>query len=172
MTMDLAAGRLSRRELLTGLTAVGLGTLMPEPEAAAASTRARTLIDFHLHFTPNAPPPAPGRGGGTPSGRGGARSLQQVLDMMDEGGVALGLISQGGGAAADSPAAAARAARESNDAMAKTIAGNPGRFGMFAVLPMPYVDESLREMVPSHLKANGAPAREPSSTTFLGDPKL
>jgi predicted TIM-barrel fold metal-dependent hydrolase len=137
--------RLSRRELLTGVAALGLAGL-PEFEAAAAPARARTLIDFHLHFNPNAPAPVAGRGGGTPSGRGGPRSLQQVLDMMDEGGVAIGLISQGGGAAADSPAAAAKATRELNDAMAKTIADNPGRFGMFANLPLPYIDVSLREM--------------------------
>ena len=173
--MDLASGRLSRRELLTGIAALGVGGLLPESEAAAAPKRARTLIDFHLHFTPNAPPPAAGRGGGTPSGRGGPRSLQQILDMMDEGGVALGLISQGGGVAADSPAAAAKAARESNEAMAKTIADNPGRFGMFAVLPMPYIDESLREMeyAIGTLKANGVHLLASyQSTTFLGDPKF
>src|SRR5579864_7914313 len=86
----------SRRELLAGVAAAGIGGLLPSSEAwAAADTprRARTLIDFHLHFTPNTPPQLLGRGG-APSGRGSARSLQQMLDMMDEGGVALGLISQ------------------------------------------------------------------------------
>lgn len=75
--------RLSRRELLTGVADLGLAGL-PEFEAAAAPARARTLIDFHLHFNPNAPAPVAGRGGGTPSGRGGPRSLQQVHDRCSK----------------------------------------------------------------------------------------
>jgi predicted TIM-barrel fold metal-dependent hydrolase len=166
---------LSRRELLTGVAALGLGGLPRDPAAAAAPPRAKTLIDFHLHFNPAAPPPVPGRGGGTPSGRGGPRTLQQVLDMMDEGGVALGVMSQGGGAGGDNPAAAAKATRALNEAMAKTIADHPGRFGMFANLPMPYVDESLREMeyAVDVLKAGGVHLLTSyESTAFLGDPRF
>jgi predicted TIM-barrel fold metal-dependent hydrolase len=45
------------------------------------------------------------------------------------------------------PAAeAARIARESNEFARKVANDHPGRFGVFAMLPMPYIDESLKEI--------------------------
>jgi len=135
----------SRRQLITGVAALGLSSLLPNADLFAAP-RAKTILDFHLHWS-GAPAP-PGRGGGnTPGGRR-AEKEQQVMEMMDEGGVLIGLLSNpggGGGAAAD-PAAAAKAARTANDTMAKAVSDYPTRFGMFANLPLPDVDAALKEL--------------------------
>ncbi len=55
------------------------------------------------------------------------------------------------------PADAARVARESNEWARKLATDHPGRFGVFAMLPMPYVDECLKEIeyVFDTLKADG-----------------
>ncbi len=73
------------------------------------------------------------------------------------------------------PAPARRRRRDLNESMAKTVADHPGRFGMFANLPLPDIDASLREMeyAMGPLKANGVHlVTSYQSTTFLGDPKF
>src|ERR1700691_4471081 len=91
-----SSGDLSPRHLLTGVAALGLSELLlkTEPLAAADSRqRAKTIIDFHLHFSGGGGAAAPASGrSNTPGGRR-ANSAQQVIEMMDEGGVALGLLS-------------------------------------------------------------------------------
>ena len=164
----------SRRQLITGAAALGLSSLLPNSDLFAAP-RAKTILDFHLHWS-GAPAP-PGRGGGnTPGGRR-AENAQQVMEMMDEGGVLIGLLSNpggGGGAAAD-PAAAAKAARAANDTMAKAVSDHPARFGMFANLPLPDVDAALKELdyAMGTLKANGVHlVSSYPGNLFLGDPKF
>ena len=53
---------------------------------------------------------------------------------------------------------AARVAREANEYAHRLMADHPGRFGVFAMLPMPYIDEALKEIeyVFDTLKADGA----------------
>jgi predicted TIM-barrel fold metal-dependent hydrolase len=53
--------------------------------------------------------------------------------------------------------AAARIARESNDYAKQLATGHPGRFGVFAMLPLPHIDESLKEIAYAldTLKADG-----------------
>ncbi len=167
---------LSRRDLLAGAAALGASGLLSKSElfALAAPTRAKTLIDFHLHFGGAAAAAAQptGRGGNTPGGRR-AGSVQQILEMLDEGGVAIGLMSQGGAPGGADQAAINKAVRDSNESMAKTISDYPARFGMFANLPMPNIDASLREMdyAIGTLKANGVHLLTSyQSTKFLGDP--
>ena len=98
----------SRRQLITGVAALGLSSLLPDADLFAAP-RAKTILDFHLHWS-GAPAPPGGGGGNTPGGRR-AENAQQVMEMMDEGGVLIGLLSNPGGGAAADPAAAAKAAR-------------------------------------------------------------
>jgi predicted TIM-barrel fold metal-dependent hydrolase len=52
---------------------------------------------------------------------------------------------------------AARVARESNEYTKKLMADHPGRFGLFATLPLPHIDESLKEIAYAFdvLKADG-----------------
>ena len=126
----------SRRQLVTGVAALGLSSLLPSADLFAAP-RAKTILDFHLHWS-GAPAPPGGGGGNTPGGRR-AENAQQVLEMMDEGGVLIGLLSNpggGGGPAAD-PAAAAKAARAANDTMAKPCRTIPPASGCSPTCPCP-----------------------------------
>lgn len=137
---------LSRRQILAGGAALAIG-------AATAGTGSRVFaqtpphrIDVHHHVSPptwldamkrikkDNPPMA-------------NWSVQKTLDDMDKGGVATAITSpttpqlQGLDAAES-----ARLARESNEYAKKLETQHPGRFGTFAMLPLPHVDESLKEI--------------------------
>jgi predicted TIM-barrel fold metal-dependent hydrolase len=73
--------------------------------------------------------------------------VQKTLDDMDKGGVATAVLS--GNVAQARPLArdaAVRIARESNDYAKQLATSHPGRFGVFAMLPLPHIDESLKEI--------------------------
>ena len=85
-------------------------------------------------------------------------SVQKSLDDMDRSGVATSITS------ITTPALeflnkddAVRVARECNDYNAKLMADHPGRFGLFATLPLPHIDETLKEIAYAldTLKADG-----------------
>ncbi len=74
-------------------------------------------------------------------------SVQKTLDDMDKGGVATAMMSPTAPQVTPlGTAAAVRIARESNEYTKKVMGDHPGRFGMFATLPLPYIDESLKEI--------------------------
>lgn len=74
-------------------------------------------------------------------------SVQKTLDDLDKGGVATAITSPTTPQVTPlEKAEAARLARESNE-YAKTLErDHPGRFGTFAMLPLPNIDESLKEI--------------------------
>jgi 6-methylsalicylate decarboxylase len=136
-------GVLSRRRVLTGASALGvLGSAWVPAWAAAKPFR----IDVHHHIAPPAwvaalktakldSPPVL------------KWSPEQSLEDMDKGGVATAMTSPTTPQVGFLPAAdAARVARESNEYARKLADSHPGRFGVFATLPMPYIDESLNEI--------------------------
>src|SRR6476646_3308576 len=144
--VPFAATAVNRRELLTGgAAALALGTaagFAPTLFAQAAPHR----IDVHHHVSPptwldavksmkkDNPPMV-------------SWSVQKSLDDMDKGGVATAITSpttpQVIGLDKDT---AARVARESNEYCKKLESDHKGRFGTFAMLPFPYVDECLEEI--------------------------
>jgi 6-methylsalicylate decarboxylase len=72
---------------------------------------------------------------------------EKSIEDMDAAGIATSITSPTTPQVGFLPAAdAARVARESNDWARKLATDHPGRFGVFAMLPMPYVDESLKEI--------------------------
>ena len=74
-------------------------------------------------------------------------SIEKSLDDMDRGGVATAITSpsppHAHGLDAD---AAATLSRESNEFAKSLEARHPGRFGTFAILPLPHIDQCLREI--------------------------
>ena len=132
---------IGRRGLLMGAAAL----------AATGAARAQTedkphRIDVHHHIVPptwfdalkKAKLDNPPMSAWTP---------QRSIEDMDKAGIATSITSpttpQVGFLAAPD---AARIARESNEYAKTLMADHPGRFGVFAMLPMPYIDESLKEI--------------------------
>jgi len=97
----------------------------------------------------------------------------KAIEDMDKGGVATSVTS------ISEPAvwfgdndAARKLARECNEYAAKLKADHPGRFGMFATLPMPDVDGALSEAAYAldTLKADGICLMTSYQSKYLGDP--
>jgi predicted TIM-barrel fold metal-dependent hydrolase len=145
----------SRREFVAGgAAALGVGALAPRKAVAQAKPH---RIDVHHHISPptwidtvkranlaNAPM--------------ANWSAQKSLDDMDKAGVATAITSPTTPQVKflDRPDAA-RVAREANEYARKLSADHPGRFRMFGMLPLPHVDESLKEIeyALDTLKADG-----------------
>ncbi len=73
-------------------------------------------------------------------------SVEESLHDMEEGGVATAMVSPTTPQLnfLHDPATSAKIAQDSNEYCRKLADGHPGRFGLFAMLPMPHVDESLK----------------------------
>lgn len=177
------ANHLSRRELLAGFAAAAGAALAPQivfgaqpPRAAASAGR----LDFHHHF-------------GSPrwlkrlfeAKRQGWEGFQnytpaRAIEAMDKAGVSTALLSNctpgiwfGDDFAAERSEAIALA-RDMNDYAARMMADYKGRFGLFAVLPLPDVDASLKEIEYAFdtLKADGVGLLTSYGSIWLGDQSL
>jgi predicted TIM-barrel fold metal-dependent hydrolase len=102
-------------------------------------------------------------------------SVQKSLEDMDKGGVATAVssITLPQVTPLGKPAGL-RITRESNDYAAKLAGDHPGRFGVFAMLPLPHVDESLKEIayVFDALKVDGVGLMTSYGNKWLGDPSF
>jgi predicted TIM-barrel fold metal-dependent hydrolase len=136
------AGVLGRRGLLTGASALGAAGVFRPVLAAGKPFR----IDVHHHISPPAWLNAVKRAKlDTPPMANW--SPAKSLEDMDEAGVATAMTSPTTPQLGFLPATeAARIARESNEYARKLASDHNDRFGVFAMLPMPYVDESLKEI--------------------------
>jgi predicted TIM-barrel fold metal-dependent hydrolase len=77
----------------------------------------------------------------------GRWSVQKSLDDMENGGVATSIVSLTRPHVTSlGKETAIRVARESNEFARKLMNDYPGRFGAFATLPLPHIDESLKEI--------------------------
>jgi 6-methylsalicylate decarboxylase len=170
-----AVSMASRRGFVAGGLAV-LGTAL-RASAVLAQERAPAIanarrIDVHHHLSP------PRWIADVVIGRKtGQRPLadwtpQKSIEDMDRGGVATSItsISEPGVWFGDNEAAR-RLARECNEYAAKLVADYPGRFGMFATVPMPDVEGSLRELeyALDTLKADGVCLLTSYQSKYLGD---
>jgi predicted TIM-barrel fold metal-dependent hydrolase len=98
-------------------------------------------------------------------------SIQKTIEDMDAGGVAIAMTSpttpqlQGLDAAM-----AARVARESNEYAKKLETDHPWRFGTWAMLPLPHVDETLKaiEYAFDTLKVDGVGIMTSYGDKWLG----
>ena len=162
----------ARREFLTGMSALTAAVLLGRRETEAQMTPAKPhRIDVHHHHTP--PPyldaiterniPGPVRDW-TPD---------KSLADMDRAGVATALTSITTPALRFlDEAGAQRLARECNEYSAKLAADSKGRFGTFAVMPMPHVDVTLHEIgyALDFLKVDGIGLLTSYGDKWLGDP--
>ena len=168
---DLRVCRPSRRAFIGGAAAFGAlaataGVCVADPPSAPRR------IDVHHHITP-------------PSWLDAVRhasldnppmvdwSPQQSIGQMDKAGVATAVTSPTTPQVGFLPAAdAARVARESNEYARRLASAHRGRFGVFAMLPMPHIDESLREIeyALDTLEADGIGMMTSYGDKWLGDP--
>src|SRR6059058_5851458 len=159
-----------RRSFIYGLAAVGLGGLACSSMGGLSSVFAQTpvlpqnsLIDVHHHFVP----PfylAENRERIAASSDGQMHPAwlswtpEQAIASMDKQGVATAVLSLTfPGVWFGDPHAAAQMARRVNEYAADLARSRPGRFGLFAVIPLPDTEGSLREIeyAFSVLKADG-----------------
>ncbi len=197
-TDRFCAAGLSRRTFLASVAALGASIAFPhagsaankaganasDPNTAGPNTAgsnsagAKTAggpphrIDIHSHITPPSysadlgpkhllSPPALGW------------TLAKFLEEMDEGGVATSITSlPPPGVWTGDDLLARSIARGCNDYAARLITDHPGRFGMFAALPLPDIAGSLREIAYAfdELKADGVAMFTNYGDKWLGDP--
>ena len=138
----------------------------------SGQTPPRRRIDLHHHFAPptwiagvkGRPMLQPANTRWTPA---------QSLDDMDRGGVAAAVVSITNPGLWFGDAAQSRTlARACNDYGAKLVADHPKRFGLFAALPLPDVDASLKEIAYAYdtLKADGIGLYTSYGNQWLGNP--
>jgi predicted TIM-barrel fold metal-dependent hydrolase len=167
-----------RRDFLTGLAALGAGALLPS-RSSAQTTR---VIDCHHHFvspaflkalTAKEGHKTEGFTSFFPLGLWKDYSPAKDIEVMDRDGVATSLIScTAPGVWFGNPDEARGLARELNEYGAKMASVYKGRYGLLAVLPIPRVDESLKEIEYAFdtLKADGVGVLTSYGNHWLGDP--
>jgi predicted TIM-barrel fold metal-dependent hydrolase len=167
---------LSRRELLLTMAALGAAMVLPEfgdaAQTGSASSARPFRIDTHHHFSvPKLIAESTAKG----ITQAGLQDWtpQKSIDQMDIGAVATSILSISDPGVWFGDDTAARAlARECNDYAAKVIKDYAGRFGLFATLPLPDVEGSLREIEYAFdtLKADGACVLSSYGGKYLGNP--
>jgi len=163
----------ARRSFLKTVGALGSAALLPavrsEAQAPAGSSKP-FRIDTHSHFTVPTMRAEVAKAGQQPLL---AWTPQKSIDEMDEGGVATSILSVGDPGVWFGDNGKARAlARECNDFAAKMMSDYPGRFGLFAVLPLPDVDGALKELEYAFdtLHADGVGILSSYQGNYLGNP--
>ena len=171
----MSAFSLSRREWLGGLAALGAGTWL-------RGQTAQGIIDCHHHFvspaflkalTAKQGHKTPGFTSYFPLGLWQNYSPARDIELMDKQGVATAMISvTSPGVYFGDRDEARNLAREMNEYGAKMAADYKGRFGLFALLPLPLIDESLREIEYAFdtLKADGVGILTSYGNHWLGEP--
>lgn len=180
---SLACG-VSRRELLTSLAAAGAGLILPagqlwsQTASPDSSGDPSNRIDVHHHIIP---PPYLNRerdrilAAADPSL--GPRILAwkpaQAIEEMDRNGIATAITSiSNPGIWMGNVQSARSLARACNEYAAQMVRDYPGRFGIFAALPLPDPDGSLREIeyALDVLKADGFGLMTSYEDRWPGDP--
>ncbi|MBW8487381.1 amidohydrolase family protein [Actinomadura parmotrematis] len=135
-------------------------------------------IDVHAHFvTPSYIDQARAAGHANPDGMPGWPSWSAAahLELMDACGIAAAMLSiSSPGVHFGDDAAARRLAREVNEDGTAVVRDHPGRFGLFASLPLPDVDGALAEIAHAFdvLSADGVVLETNTHGVYLGDPRL
>lgn len=162
----------SRRDFLAGvLGAAALTSLQAVAQGPGATKAKRNRIDVHHHYLPPQAARKIFRDGTAPP----KWTAELSLEQLDMNGVATAMVSivQPGvwtGKADDSRSLC----RDCNDYGAQLVKDHPGRFGLFAPLPLPDTEGSLREIeyVFDTLKADGIGLVTQYDGKYPGDPSF
>jgi len=164
---------LTRRRFLTGTcraaTVVGAAVLTGHEIWAQGTEAKPDRLDIHSHYAPPAWASVVGAkkskgmfGNANPLGFFKDWTPARSLEQMDQAGVATSILSITTpgiwfGEKESTVDGTRQLARDCNEFGAKMVADYRGRFGLFAVLPLPDVDGSLREIAYALdvLKADG-----------------
>jgi 6-methylsalicylate decarboxylase len=173
---------LARREFLAALATAAAGAFVSVQGSLAQTPKHSSgWIDWHHHFGP------PQWRSFLDSRRGGGQggvfapwrnwSPAQAVEELDHANAATAMVSITTpgiwlGENVATVEATRTLARECNDYGAKMRADYPGRFGLFAVLPLPDVEGSLREIEYAFdtLKTDGIGVLTSYGDKWLGDP--
>jgi len=166
--------RYSRRDAIRQLLYLGTVASVAHTPLDAQVPPTTGRLDLHHHFyattplmkkfTADLPYPAPIF----------AYTAARSLEAMDQADVSTAMLSCPM-TFGDDPAAVRQDvrvfAREMNDYGAKLVADHRGRFGLFAMLPLPDIDASLREIEYAFdtLKADGVGLATSYGAQWLGD---
>lgn len=132
------------------------------------------IIDVHHHFIPDEYRVELIRSGnGKPDGMPSVPEWSELraLDFLDEAGIDVALLSISTPGVLLDGCSAVDLAKLTNNSAAGLIERNPERFGAFATLPLPDVDESLREIDRSlgELRFDGVTLLTHYGERYLGD---
>jgi predicted TIM-barrel fold metal-dependent hydrolase len=169
----------SRRDLLSGVAALGASALLSRAQTTPAAPR---IIDIHRHFiSPAFLKVLNARSGHKvdgftnffPLGAWKDYSPARDIETMDKQGLATAFVSTTSpGTWFGNRDETRGLAREMNEYGAKMASDYKGRFGLFALLPFPSMDDSLKEIeyVFDTLKADGVGLLTSYGSRWLGDP--
>ena len=157
-----------RRAVLAGMAAFGAGmTGLP-----ALGKTAGQRVDVHYHIAPPSWADAlNSRHLMQPQWKGW--SVAKAVEDMDRDGVALSMVSiTTPGVYFGDADEARKLARKCNDFAAEMRANHPGRFGIFATVPMPDIEGTLAEIAYAldEMKADGIGVLTSYGNKWLGDP--
>src|SRR5262245_365960 len=166
-----AGGGVSRRGFMAAAAGALASASVPRASAqTAAPGRERKIIDVHHHI---APPDYLAETKARQNPPTINWSVQKSIEDMDRAGVATSITSiTTPGVWFGDEQQAIRLARVCNDFAARLAADHKGRFGLFASLPLPNIEASLREIEYAFgpLQADGIGLLTSYGDKWLGDP--
>ena len=155
---------MNKREFLAALAAVGVTPLWAQTPPPRGQR-----IDVHHHILP---PEYVKAAASRRETRFPDWSPQRTLEEIDGAGIAMAMLSLvNPGPWLGEAAEARRLSRIANDYGARLVHDHPGRFGLFASIPLPDSEGSLNEIEYAYgtLKANGVGLVTNYDGRYLGD---
>jgi predicted TIM-barrel fold metal-dependent hydrolase len=176
---SFACGCGTRRAFVRSLAAGGASAILGAPAAWAQGAPAAPSgpphrIDVHHHFFPQFLLDARQKAAVRNAPVVQSWKLEATLAQMDRGGVATAILSLPTGL--DLPDLNAEQSRHLarlvNEYVVEAMKDHPGRFGLFAFMPMPDVDATLKEIeyALDQLKADGIGLNTSYGDKWLGHP--